>query len=369
MAKRYIKNIFPIAGVEWRDGTRTPETGHGIVIAARNITTDTDRRIIADEQYIVNMDNFVKNVIFPLLPDPEVYYRTDLTGELTDEPVGNILAGTPVEDLKDRLIDDLLDDIFFTDPPFIFIDQGNAMQKNTPVDDIIEVGTPLGFDVDAAHLKGFIGSPNGAPLVEFAGDATKFTFTDWDLTVTEYPAPPGNIQNHIGVVPPATLGDLEITCDIEWELGVGAYFDENGMENHAFEPQRGPGAAQVVTSVAARYLGWFGSGALLSAPIDSATVRALPDPVFLGIDSEGGFSFTVPAGTVEAYFYLPTSANDVQLFHDLQTNTYLTSGLVKSTFNVNDANGDPVSYDSYVLTIGGIGYLEDALFKVTSIAP
>lgn len=55
--KRYIKNCYPIAGVRWTDGKDT-NGEFGVLLNKLNIRTDTDRRIIADEQVLINLDNF-----------------------------------------------------------------------------------------------------------------------------------------------------------------------------------------------------------------------------------------------------------------------------------------------------------------------
>jgi hypothetical protein len=55
--KRYIKNCYPIAGVRWTDGGDT-NGEFGILLSQQKITTDTQRRTIADEQVLINLDNF-----------------------------------------------------------------------------------------------------------------------------------------------------------------------------------------------------------------------------------------------------------------------------------------------------------------------
>ena len=55
--KRYVKNCYPIAGVRWTDGNDT-NGEFGVLLNKRNITNDTDRRTIADEQVLINLDNF-----------------------------------------------------------------------------------------------------------------------------------------------------------------------------------------------------------------------------------------------------------------------------------------------------------------------
>jgi len=54
--KRYVKNCYPIAGVRWTNGEDT-NGEFGVLLNKLNITNDTDRRIIADEQVLINLDN------------------------------------------------------------------------------------------------------------------------------------------------------------------------------------------------------------------------------------------------------------------------------------------------------------------------
>ncbi len=54
-SKRYIKNLYSIAGVRWTNGDDV-NGEFGVMLNKRNITNDTDRRTIADEQVLINLD-------------------------------------------------------------------------------------------------------------------------------------------------------------------------------------------------------------------------------------------------------------------------------------------------------------------------
>ena len=59
--KRYTKLVYPIAGIRWVDKDYISGSD-GILFNIRRIDTDTQRRIISDEQYLISFDEFVKRV-------------------------------------------------------------------------------------------------------------------------------------------------------------------------------------------------------------------------------------------------------------------------------------------------------------------
>ena len=355
--KRHIKNVFSIAGIEWRDGKKTGrETG--ILLSKLNNKTSSDRSQIADEQYFVNVEDFVKNTLDKFLLDIE--YKPQWPDQLVDKDVGNILAGTPVDDLAGLEYSELFDRIFFVDPPEYFPGE-DYITINSPVSEV-EIGESISFDATAQLVRGFITSQNGAPPQFGRGPAILFTFEDQTGVTPIVAVTDGQI--YLGTPYSATPGINSLSCLIEWADGTGSYYDQVGNESHAWDPQRVAGSNSVLGVVTAYYKAFYGSGVIASAPIDSLGVRALVGSVFLTeADNSGTFSFVIPAGDVQAYFYVP-EGKTVKVFHGEESSIYLTKAFNVAPIVVNDGGGVPVNYEAWVLDIGGVGYLYDATIIV-----
>lgn len=352
--KRYIKNVFSIAGLEWRKAENFPTKEAGVLVSNMKTDTASQRSRIADEQFMMNVEEFAR-VIQSLLPGES--YETEYPDGVVDKDVGNIPAGTPYSDLHPSTFNDLFDRIFFVSPPVIILDGGDAVIISIPVEPIVEVGETIHFEGTAIHTRGAIDSPGPPPTVELRGDATLFTFID---QTGSYPTPAvTNSQAFIGTDFQAIQGNNTLQCQIDWEQGVGAYFDEAGNEMHSYDTLRAAGSATPVDAVIGAYNAWFGSGILGSTPIDSATARALGSTFLDNTGYKGQILYTIPAGDVEFYFSVPTGSEVVAL-HFKQNNIYLTPQFVMTSFDINDAAGNPIPYDTYSLVIGGIGYEIDA---------
>ncbi len=359
--KRYIKNIFSIAGIRWSDGNEINPLNDGIIVSRRKITNDTERRTIADEQYLINLKNFAENVLPELLPTDAIIFLSDfLPDEESNRGVGSLPGGIPASDLNGLSTVEIFDDIFFTDYP-TFADSFRSLIKNSP-DNIVEIGEAASFDITASHNPGIIGSADGSPAVPVKGDAIQYVFTDWDGSETVIPAT-GNTQNFNGTVFNVPAGITEASCEILYGEGIGPYYNEKGREVHGYDSRRDGGSENLITSVTGRYNSFYGSGAVGSAPIDSAGVRALDSELFSeGVDV-GIFDVTLAAGVPELYFFVP-EGKIVEVLNTKQEFGYVTSSFVVSPIVVNDGGGNPVNYESWVLPVGGIGFLEDQSYTI-----
>lgn len=103
-------------------------------------------------------------------------------------------------------------------------------------------------------------------------------------------------------------------------------------------------------------------GPAAAAPTDSVSVRALPSSQLIN----AGNTFTLHTGTVQQIFAIamPATKTLTQVF-DATAGFDITSTFVLSTFNVNDAGGNPVSYNVYVLT-NSVPYASDHTFNITT---
>jgi len=366
--KRYIKKIFSIAGLEWRDGKKPITHKDGIILTTQKNETATQRSLMNDEQYMMSIENFATNVLAPIVEDNvDQDYVTQIDPPpnpyaVVDENVGNIPEGTRSTELFGRSVNYILDKIFFVNPPFVALDNGDIMTRTLPVDLRVEVGTTIQFDVNAVHSVGVIASADGTPSVQLVGDADSFTFTDFTGTVTPVPFTT-NVQNFIGEIAPALFGNNTVTCDIPYGVGNGAYFWADGVRSLAFEFQRLSGNALVAETILGEYGAFYGSGALASIPTTPAEIRLLPIQL---IDQVEGirFEMTVPFGDVEMYFYVPDIYTVVSVFHNVHSNLFVLPDFIQTPVPMEDGAGVPIGYIEYKLEIGGVGFLTDETYII-----
>ena len=101
------------------------------------------------------------------------------------------------------------------------------------------------------------------------------------------------------------------------------------------------------SNINGRRYAWRGTGSANSAPTNSAEVIALSSKSFLNSSNNGSFSISIPAGTPEIYFSVPFGKTVLVTYRE-SSNADVTGSFTKNTFDVNDADGQPVSYDNYV---------------------
>jgi hypothetical protein len=104
--------------------------------------------------------------------------------------------------------------------------------------------------------------------------------------------------------------------------------------------------ASATVTLTGQYKLFYGPAS--AAPANSATVRALPSNRFTG----AGNTFTLNTGTTQKVFAIamPATMSLVSVIDADALNANITSNYVLSTFSVNDAGGNAVSYKVYVLT-------------------
>jgi len=99
-----------------------------------------------------------------------------------------------------------------------------------------------------------------------------------------------------------------------------------------------------------------------SQPITSAAVRALTNKIF----ADGANPFILNTGNVEKIFSvaMPATQSITNVIDIDALNANITANYVLSTFNVNDAYGNPVSYNVYTMT-NAIPYAANHQHQVT----
>ncbi len=359
--KRFIKNVFSISGLEWRDGAKLPLDTTGILLSKQNARTASQRSEIADEQYMISVRNFAEKIVQPLLPGET--WSSDYPGESTDKDVGNIPAGTPYSDLSPITFNELFDRIFFVNPPEIVLNSSNISSLTLPVEDEVEIGSTIHFEATAIHIEGAINSANGSPQVELTGEANQFEFTD-DSGVQTIPAT-SNGQAYIGLDFEVVPGANSLLIQIDWDQGNGPYFDEAGNEMNSFDTLRAAGATLIGESIPGLYKAFGGGGAAL--PATPAEIRAEPSS-FLDANNNGEFEFVIPAGSIWGFFFIPYDGGihtaDIAEVFPIDSLNLTTSFVATPSIPMEDGGGNPIDYERYEFDIGGVGYLEDTTIKV-----
>ena len=100
------------------------------------------------------------------------------------------------------------------------------------------------------------------------------------------------------------------------------------------------------TTITFLYMIYYGTSA--SAPTDSAGVRSLGNKIF----TDGSNPYNLLTGTTEKIFTsaMPSTLSITQVLDLDALNANITANYVLSTFNVNDAGGNAVSYKVYTMT-------------------
>lgn len=100
------------------------------------------------------------------------------------------------------------------------------------------------------------------------------------------------------------------------------------------------------TTITFLYMIYYGSSA--SAPTNSASVRSLSSRIF----TDGSNPYNLLTGTTERIFTsaMPSTLSITQVLDLDALNVNITANYVLSTFNVNDAGGNAVSYKVYTMT-------------------
>jgi hypothetical protein len=130
-----------------------------------------------------------------------------------------------------------------------------------------------------------------------------------------------------------------------------------GIGNNTTPPSTFNSSNFVIT---ANYLEFYGPTP--AAATNSAQVRALPSSRF----TSAGTSFSMNTGTVEKIFQIcmPATKTLVSVF-DATAGFFITGSFVLTTFNVNDAGGNPVAYNIYTLT-NAVPYAADHVFNIVT---
>lgn len=289
-------------------------------------------------------------------------YFTSLADSIEmQSDLGGLAQGTTVADLKGDSITSILDRLLFP-----AIAPSIATQKSVNLTDniasVFEVGTSITPTLTSTFNQGRIRNGNGVLGPVLVGLPVDHRFSGAGITGTQTLTTTDLIETYTlpsGFKLPKGTSSWSVT--VNHSAGSGTYQDSHGTDSTLLDGNRVSGSVNATTSVDAFYKWFAGTG---SIPTNSSQVRALSTNGFLNINDEGSFTLVIPQGQVQIAFAVPAGKTVQVLFRE-SSNANVTSSFTVSTFNVNDAGGDPVSYDVYTSTLATGGYTTNANYDIT----
>jgi len=217
----------------------------------------------------------------------------------------------------------------------------SASLVTSPSTSTVEVGTVVNRTLTAVLDTGQIQNGNGTAGPTLVGgplSTNAYVFTGTGINTTTQTANALSIAGS-----EAILGANTWNVTINHSIGVGDYYNNKGEVGTNLDANRVAGTVTDSTSViTGKYKQFFGPSA--SAVTSSAEVRGLSNSRF---DNTG--SFVTPIfNDVKFVIAIPAARTLVSVI--TSNNETITGNFVSSTFNVNDAGGNAVSYDVYTFT-------------------
>ena len=294
-------------------------------------------------------------------------YDTNLSNSLEmPDAVGGYPQGTTVADVSGDTFIQMFDNLLF---PTVDAYIGTAVSALLAgvTTATAEVGTSYAPVSTGTLNPGQIKNGDETNGPNLKGDANEFRFYLPDTTLDEtVAAPVDNDEDWTFTSYEIGFGTNRWQVQIDYDAGTGAYYDNKGNALTNLDGDRSLGTASDYSNIiTGRYYYWNGSGIQNSHPTGSLGVRALTDKGFLDASDLGTFTITIPASTQEVFFYVPAGNTINVLYVESSYANVNASFGTKTTFNVNDAAGDPVSYDAWASYIGSGGYGSVANYQVT----
>lgn len=274
-----------------------------------------------------------------------VNYETSLADSLPmPNAVGGIPAGTLVSALEGKTVQSMFDDLLF---PTVLASITTPKSVSLAVSGTtgnVELGTLLSNNLTATFNVGVITDGDGITTHDLVGAATLYTFTGTGISSTPQA---GNV---LGISVNAVLGSNNWAVTTDHAIGTDPYFDNKGNAGTNLDASRVAGSTSDPTSspnITGYYAFFYGVGG--ATPTNSAEVRALT--IELDVDN----SFILNTGNVETKFkiILPPSRTISSVIDLTALSADITSSYVLlGTISVNDAGGNPHTYNQYEMNIG-----------------
>ena len=341
-------------------------TGSGVTIGDSSLYMDGDTFITQDISTSGNIYVDGSIILNGVEVGPAIYDPILSDTLAMPNDVGGLLAGTTVADLRGLTLEDLFNNLLFP-TVLAYIGPGKinslALAGISTLD--MEVGSSYTPTLTATYYPGQITNGDDTVGPNLTGDANFWTFRLPGSVVDATMAATGNSQAHTYGAYNIVLGPNVWSVTGDYDAGTGLYYDNKTNPVTNLDSQRIADSRNANSSIiTGKRYAWRGYGAHTSAPIDSAGVRALSLKSFLSTANAGTFIITIPAGTPEVYFYIPSGKTVVVQYVE-SSYADVTGAFIQTPINVNDAAGIPQSYTSYVNFIGVSGYPSTANYLVT----
>jgi len=294
-------------------------------------------------------------------------FETSLDDSLvTPDKIGGIESGTTVASLKLLTDSQILANILF-ETVLAYILSNNSISLSGVTSQDLEVGTSVTPNVTVNYLKGSINNGDGTLAGDLTGDLNNLIINNPAAALAYAQATP--VNNTDSTALPSFViahGANKWSVVGDYDAGTTTYKNNKNINgtNLAANQASGQSLADSGTKTG-KYYRWHYLGTEGGSPTNSAGVRSLSDKEFLSLSNTGSFNVTIPSGAASAEFSLIIPAGKTILINDVgNLNLDITSEFTETNLNVNDANGDAVSYTIYTRVSGPTGYLNPTSFSI-----
>lgn len=296
---------------------------------------------------------------------PSSEYLSTLDGSLeVPNDVGGIVHGTKVQDLTGKTFTQLFDSLLFP-TVLAYINTNNSASLVGQSSTTVEVGTSMTPSTTATYNPGIIYNGDNTVGPNLTGNANQYIFKLPNNSVDATISASSNSQLYTFNPYIVLFGNNIWSVEINYNQGTGTYYDNKGNALTNLDSYRTADMITANTStVTGRRYSWYGYGTQNSAPTTSANVRLLSNKVFLSSSDTGQYNISIPANTQEVYFYVPIGKT-VTVHYIESSSADVTSSFTTNPITVNDANGSPQNYESWVSFIGLSGYNDPSTYRVT----
>jgi len=306
--------------------------------------------------------------------DASIYQQGKLIGvydpSLSDslampDAIGGLLADTSVAFLRGNTIDYLFNELLFP-TVLAYIETANSALLSGISTSISEVGTSLSPATTGTYNPGDINNGDETNGPNLTGDGNFYTFKLPDDSVDGTYTTAGNSQAHAFSAYNIEFGSNTWDVSISYDADTTAYYDNKSNPGTNLDAQRVAGIKTDDSPIVygRRYTWWDASSG--AAPTTSATIRALPNKQLLGGSNTGTFDIDILIGIKEVFFYIPDDGKTVTVNYEESFDLDVTADFLPATAQaVDDAGSTSQSYLLYAATIPGVGYTENATYRVT----
>jgi len=201
---------------------------------------------------------------------------------------------------------------------------------------IVEVGTTVARTLTATFNDGQIENGDGTTGPDLVGAATQYTFTGTGISSTP------QVGNTLAISNTVVSGSNNWAVSVDHDAGTGAYYDNKGVAGTNLYEFRVAGSITASSpTITGRYKQFY--GVTDTTPTTSTEVRAFSS------NFTNTNTFVTPTfSDIKFVIAIPATRNLVSVI--TSNNENITANFVLNTFNVNDADGTPVSYKVYTFT-------------------